>query len=180
MLNPREIKDSIMELVVSSIEVPFVAGNGILTNVRIGFDKAKLEANKQRIATMLQELGVDEHPLISLNSLTRLKNGEVWNQLRSLEDFQALEFLLACSDACGFIHNDACTIQMNINELGDLNSLIISGAGRTFFDNDAQWLESIRSVVVNNMYFLTDGIRIKKVAAGSQELPEAPARLIKN
>lgn len=174
MLTTKEVKDYFMQLIVESQNDPYVIGNGILTNVKIGFDEKKLEGSKQAIATMLQELGVDEHVMIKLSSLTTLKNGDVWNQLKSLEDFQALEFILACSDACGFIHNDVGTIQRNINEIGDLNSILISAYGRPMIGDDEKWLEAIREIVIDKMYFITNPESIKLYASGSQEIAASP------
>lgn len=170
MLNSKDMKNSIIQLFAESQNDPYVVGNGILTSMRIGFDVKKLEKKKQEIAAILQELGIDEHPMISLSSLTTLKNGEVWNQLQSLEDFQALELLLACTDACGFVHNDSATIQRNINEIGDKNSILISASGRSMIGDDDKWLQSIREVVISKMYFLTDPESIKAFATGNQEL----------
>lgn len=174
MLNTKDMKNNIIKLFAESQNEPYVIGHGILTSIKIGFDERKLEANKQAIATILQELGIDEQPMINLSSLTTLKNGEVWNQLSSLEDFQALELLLACSDACGFVHNDTDTIQRNINEMGDMNSILISKYGRSMIGDDNKWLKSIREIVIGTMYFLTDPESIK-LSAGNQELIEAPS-----
>ena len=170
MLNSKDIKSKIMQLFAESQDVPYVVGNGILTSMVVGFDERKLRESKQEIATILQELGIDERLMISLSSLTTLKNGEVWNQLQSLEDFQALELLLACSDACGFIHNDVATIQRNINEIGDINSILISKYGRAMFGDDDIWLQLIREIVVDKMYFFTGFESIKAFATGNQEL----------
>lgn len=179
MLSTKDMKNSIMQLFAESQNDPYVVGNGILIGMRVVFDEKKLEESKQTIATILQELGIDEHPMISLSTLTTLKNGEVWNQLQCLEDFQTLELLLACSDACGFIHNDAGTIQRNINEIGDINSLLISTYGRSMIGDDKKWLQSIREAVIGKMYFLTDSESIKLSANGNQELTEAPSHLHK-
>lgn len=105
--------------------------------------------------------------MISLASLTTLKSGRLWNRLQSLEDFQALDYLLACSDACGFIHNDVDTIKRNITEIGD-DLVLISRFGRSMVDDDNKWLQLIREKVVYNMYFLTDPESIKVFATGNQ------------
>lgn len=139
-----------------------------MTSTKLAFDERKLEENKQEIATILQELGIDEHPSISLASLTTLKSGEVWNRLQSLEDFYALDCLLACSDACGFIYNDVDTRKRNINKVGDINSVLISRYGRFMVGDDDNWVQLIRENVVNNMYFLTAPESIKVFATGNQ------------
>lgn len=90
MLTITEMNEKILKLFANDKNTTYKVGHGILTNVKIGFDKEKLEETKHEIATILQEIGIDEHPMISLASLTTLKNGEVWNPLESLEDFQAL------------------------------------------------------------------------------------------
>ena len=104
-----------------------------------------------------------------------LKSGFAWNQLQSLEDFQALELLLACSDACGFIHNDDDTIQRNIVEIGDLNSLLISSSGRFMVNSIEDWLRLIRKKVIDKMYFITDSESIKKYANGDQKSSIEPS-----
>ena len=174
MLNSKEIKNDIIQLFVENQNDPYVIGNGILTSMKIGFDERKLNEKKGEIATILQELGIDEHPMISLFKLTVLKNGEVWNKLQSLEDFQALELLLACSDACGFVQNDPATIQRNIIEIGDINSILISNIGRSLVGNDDEWLELIREIIIKKMYFLTNPDSIKSFATNSQELTKTP------
>ena len=174
MLNSKEIKNDIMQLFVESQNDPYVIGNGILTSMKIGFDERKLNEKKREIATILKELGIDEHSMISLSRLTVLKNGEVWNKLQSLEDFQALELLLACSDACGFVQNDPATIQRNIAEIGDINSILISNIGRSLVGNDDEWLKAIRETIIKKMYFLTNPDSIKSFAINSKELTKTP------
>ena len=174
MLNSKEIKNDIIQLFVENQNDPYVIGNGILTSMKIGFDERKLNEKKGEIATILQELGIDEHPMISLFKLTVLKNGEVWNKLQSLEDFQALELLLACSDACGFVQNDPATIQRNIAEIGDINSILISNIGRSLVGNDDEWLKLIREIIIKKMYFLTDPDSIKSFATNNQKLTKTP------
>ena len=173
MINSKELNKNIRDLFAETEEEEFVAGNGIQTNVRIGFNLAKLNEKKQEIAILLRELGVDEHVLIRLSSLTKYKNGETWNNLQSIEDYQTLELLLACADACGFIHNDFATIQRNIAEIGEFNSIVISKFGRILM-NDEDWLKAIRESIVNNMYFLTDPEKIRAYANGTYLEEEAP------
>lgn len=122
---------------------------------------------------------MDALPLISLATLTTMKDGSTWNQLQSLEDFKTLDLLLACSDACGFIHNDAGTIQRNINEIGDMTSILISRYGRSFIGNDDEWLKAIRESVINRMYFLTEPDVIRQFASGNQEDTNTPHVLMK-
>lgn len=174
MLNSKEIINNIMQLFIESQNKPYVIGNGILTSTKIGFDERKLNEKKREIATILQELGIDEHSMINLLRLTVLKSGEVWNKLQSLEDFQALDLLLACSDACGFVQNDPATIQRNIAEIGDINSILISKIGRSIVGNDDEWLKLIREIIIKKMYFLTNPDSIKSFAANSQELTNTP------
>ena len=171
MLNSKELYNEITQLFALSEEVPYVVGNGILTSMKIGFDEKKLEHKKQEIADILQSLGVDEQPLIKLSCLTKLKDGQVWNKLESIEDFQALELLLACSHACGFIINDYDTILRNILELGDIPSILISRYGRIIIGNEGEWLRQIREVVIDRMFFFTNPENIKFAANGSQKAP---------
>lgn len=175
MLNSKELKENLINLFVENPDNNYVVGHGILTCMKIGFDENKLGAKKHEIASILQELGIDEAPLISLSCLMTLKSGAAWNQLQSLEDFQALELLLACSDACGFIHNDDDTIQRNIVEIGDLNSLLISSSARFMVNSIEDWLRLIRKKVIDKMYFITDSESIKKYANGDQKSSIEPS-----
>ncbi len=174
MLESKKIKNDIISFFAQNENVPYIVGNGVITGLRIGFDESKLEENKGRIATLLYQLGVSEHPLIRLSSLTKLKDGTVWNKVQTMDDFQALDLLIACSDACGFIHNDMNTIQRNVHEIGDVNSMLISKYGRVGID-DETWLQLIRECVINNMYFFTEMETIKNFAI-SEETPESSVR----
>lgn len=178
MLSPKDMKNTIELLFAENQSTPHVVGNGILQTMRIVFDEKKLDRVKPEIAILLQDLGVDEHPLISLIGLTTFKSGEVWNQLQSLEDFQALELLLACSDACGFISNDFNVKLMNINNLGDDAALIAPGFYYSFADSEGRinydkWLKEIRERVATNVLFIPSPETIKAYASGQQELIEA-------
>lgn len=175
MLSSKDLEKTITQLFAKNQSNPYVVGNGLLQSMRIAFDKKKLDKVKPEIATLLQDLGVDEHPLINLTNLTTLKNGEVWNQLQSLEDWKALELLVACSDACGFIINDSSVKIRNINNLGDNVGLIESDFYYDFADENGhinydEWLKSIREKVADNMYFLPSPESIKAFVGGSQEL----------
>ena len=178
MLNSKEVNEYIHKLMIKSTDTPYVAGNGVLTSTHVGFDQVKLEEQKPEIASMLQEIGIENSPLISLERLTKLKNGEVWNQLQSLEDLQALDLLLACANASGFILNNGIIIQMNINEIGDLTSILISGMGRSMVGDDAKWLEEIRNRVVNKMFFPVDGEKIMKAFETRTTTPTSSERPI--
>lgn len=178
MLNSKDMKNNIQQLFAEDQSTPHVVGNGILQTMRIAFDEKKLDRVKQEIAILLQDLGVDEHALISLLSLTTFKSGEVWNQLQSLEDFQALELLLACSDACGFISNDFNVKIRNINNLGDDAFLIAPDFYYDFADSEGrinydEWLKAIRERVAANIFFIPSPDSIKAYASGRQELIEA-------
>ncbi len=174
MLSTKELKTYLCSLFAEKEDTPYVAGNGILTSVRIGFDAEKIEKNKRTIAKMLEEIGIAEKPMISLESLTKLKNGEAWNELQTMEDFQALELLLASSNACGFILNDETIKQLNINEMGELNSILISSFGPSLVGDQDKWLRLIRETIINHMYFLTDIEKIQSAIKGKTEEPESP------
>ncbi len=174
MLSPKELQSYLSNLFVESAETPYVVGNGIITTMRISFDAEKIEQNKRTIAKMLEEIGIDGKPLISLESLTKLKDGEKWNELQSMEDFQALELLLASSNACGFIQNDDMVKQLNINEVGDLTSILISAAGPALIGDTDKWLRLIRETIISHMYFLTDMEKIQSAIKGTTEEVEGP------
>ena len=157
MINLKELLEMLFSLLAKNETVPFVFGHGIITEQQIAFDENLLENSKSKIANILKDLGIDEFPCISLEMLTTLKSGETWNELQSKEDFEALELLLACSDACGFIINDTLTAQRNNFEIGDLSSLLTSQFGTRLtegFNDD--WLRMIREIVIKEMHFWTD------------------------
>ncbi len=161
MINSKDIKNGIMQLLAVDENTPYVIGNGIIIGTKIAFDVKKLDEKKQKLATILHELGIDENNMIKLSRLTVLKNGEAWNNLQSLEDFQALELLLACSDACGFINNDLITRQLNINEIGTENLILVTEYSRAFIGDDDKWLQSIREKIVDKMDFFIDSDKIR-------------------
>lgn len=156
MLNSKELKDRIVQLFAENESTPYVIGNGIISTMKIGFNEEKLKNEKQKIAEILKSLGVDKYPLIKLSDLTKLKNGDIWNNLQTIEDFQALELLLACSHACGFINNDNNTVRKNIMNLGDIGSISISPLRKAFINNDDEWLRLIREDVIDGMFFFTN------------------------
>ena len=174
MLSIENVKDSINNVIQlcgnRNQDEPYVVGHGILPGLYF-FNETKLEESKQTIATILQELGIDENTKISLSNLVTLKNGKIWNNLQSLDDFMALELFLACSDACGFIHNDIKNIQENINEIGGINSDSnqILEWGRLLLGND-KWLQYIRETIISKMHFQTNPESIKLAAKSNQNL----------
>ena len=171
MLSTKEVIAKIEPMMIDNVKTPHVEGNGIITTTVIGFDKKKMEETKIEIANILSEIGVDEKPLISLATLTKLKNDETWNKLNNMEDFHALELLLACSDACGFITNDVNTKILNINTLGSIPSVLISADGMNMFERK-EWLRMLRETVINNMYFMTNPELIKSYAIIEEEVEE--------
>jgi len=160
MLKNDEIIKEIIALFAESDKEPYEVGNGICTNIAIAFNAEKLESKKKYIAELLQETGIGNHPLISLELLTKTSNGETWNNLDDLKDFQALELLLACSHACGFIVNNGSVKQLNINTMGDMNSIVISGIGREMLGDE--WLDTFKKVALKNMYFPVDQAKISE------------------
>ncbi len=174
MLNTKEIRFTLGEIMAKNIEVPYVAGLGVRTGGKIAFYEAMLDSYKETLANQLCEMGIGEQPLVSLSSFTRLKNGEVWNNLQTIEDFEALDLMVACADACGFIINNVNVLQMNIAEIGDINSLLISKYGRIGMD-DATWLKKFKELVLNKMYFLTQAECIKNFASSDDSVKKAPS-----
>ncbi len=159
MLNSKEINNYITKLMANEDE-DFVIGNGVLTSMKIAFSKMKLEENKEMLANILHDLGVDNYPLITLDSLTTLKDGQVWNKLESMEDFAALDILLACSHACSFIDNDLDTVGNNINNLGEIDSLYLTLSGRKMVNDDTKWLAKVKELS-KKMNYLTFPAEIK-------------------
>ena len=144
MLKSKEIYDMIKPLIGKNEKN--IYGSGIRPSVHLSFDEVKLEGSKQKIADILMEIGIENEAMIKLSSLMTLKNGEVWNDLKTMEDFQALELLLASSDACGFINNSLDIIQMNIHEVGELNSLALTSAGISYFGEGKWFLDTDENV----------------------------------
>ncbi len=168
MLNSDIIIADISNLIAKKNE-KCIIGNGILSSMKIAFNEEKLAENKSSIAQILQEIGLDQYPLTNLANLTTLKNGETWNKLETLKDFQALEFLLACSSACGFIKNDTKTISKNIENLGG-NSLFITLTVRKIMNNDEKWLEIMKQRILQNMHFLTNPATILEYSSKNKIL----------
>ncbi len=162
MLNSKDVKLNIMGLLATD-ESRRTLGNR-LNGETISFDSTKLAERRQEIATILAELGVHKQPMVSLKSLASKLSGEVWNELQTVEDIEAIDLLLACSDACGFINNGATTISNNINEIGALNATLISRAGRTIIGDDARWASIIRERIAGNVSFSTDQDEILEYA----------------
>ena len=59
--------------------------------------------------------------------------------------------LLVYSDTGGFIHNDVATIQRNIIEIGDINSILISRYCRALVGEYNIWLQLMREIMVDKM-----------------------------
>lgn len=165
MLKSNEINNLIRPLIGKNEKN--IYGSGIRPSVHLTFDEKKLEESKQKIADILMEIGIEDKDFIQLSSLTTLKNGEVWNELMTMTDFYALELLLACSDACGFINNSLDTIQTNIHNVGEPNSLILTSAGISHY-GEGKWLELIRLSAIDKMCYFVNGDAIKKYASNSE------------
>ena len=176
MLNSKKLKEDIIDLFAESQDVKYVTGNGIITGMSLGFDIQKLIKRKKDIARVLQLLGVDEKPLVSLGSLTTEKDGTVWNKLETLEDFQALDLLVAVSNASGFLANDEIVQQLNINTIGEINSILISRSGRELINDDDKWLKLIRTVVVDKMFFVPDKESLKLTLSTPDPVENEPKK----
>ncbi len=174
MLNTKEMRATLGDLMAKTTKEPYVAGLGVRTGGLVAFDEAKLEAYKETFANKLCEMGIDEYPLVALSSFTKLKNGKVWNQLQTMEDFEVLDLMVACAAACGFIINDSNVLQMNINEIGAITSILISKYGRVGTD-DATWLQYFRNLVLKKMYFLTQVECIKNFATTDDNIEKVPS-----
>lgn len=170
MLKKEELLELLIGLLVEDFDHSFVYGHGIITEQQVAFDQELLEKNKHIIANFLRELGIDELSSITLERLTKLKNGETWNVLQTKEDFETLEYLLACSDACGFINNGISTINKNIFELGDISVILTSDFGDRLNQIDNQWLQVMREGIIKRMHFPTRIDKIKEYASSGDNL----------
>ncbi len=172
MINSQEIVETITQLFAGSPSVDYEFGYALLQGMKIGFDLKKLDKAKPEIAKLLQVIGVDDYStLIGLRNLTTLKNGEVWNKLETLDDWKALDLLVACADACGFIINEPKVICTNVAQLGDNANLISQYFYLPFSNEDGSinydaWLKEIREKVVDNMFFVPAPKTIKSYASG--------------
>lgn len=166
MLNSKDVKLNIMELLTTD-ESKRTVGSRV-NGQTMSFDSTKLAERRQEIATILTELGIHEQPKISLKSLAAKMSGEVWNELQTAEDIEALDLLLACSDACGFINNGATTVSDNINGLGALNATLLSPSGRAIVGNDTIWARLVRERIADNVSFYPAQDKILEYAIASQ------------
>lgn len=167
MLNSKNVKEKILSLIINDNDTPFIVGHGILNHQIFYFDKEKLEASKKDIVMLLDELGIVGHSLINLTALTTTKDDQVWNSLEAFEDFEALNLLLACFDACEFVINNSFTIQSNLNQLGIENSTLLNTTSRILLGND-RWLEEIRNIVMNKMCFLVEEENINSILSNNK------------
>ena len=153
MFNLKELKEYIMQLVAKDEHIPYVVGYGILKDTRIKFDKWKLKQKMPEIASNMQKLRINDsmshladfryrNGEFPLSDFTTLKTGEVWNQLQSIEELQALDLFMACLDACGFVWKSEA-----------MYSFLLSNDARIEAGNDDRWLQLLREKVVNNTYY---------------------------
>ena len=166
MLKTTEIKEKLSDLMIDDLNTPYLVGNSIILCEAIWFDEEKLERNKKDIALILNELDIERKPLVSLKTLTRLKNGEEWNSLQSMDDFHALNLLVACADACQFLENSMEVQQLNAGQLGG-NAEIITTVVRQTINNDEEWLKLIRERVLNKVFYLAYDENVKSTISTS-------------
>lgn len=178
MIDSKDLLELLMGLLAESLDKPLVYGHGIITEQQIAFDKEILEKNKSMIASFLKELGVDQYSSISLERLTKLKNGDAWNELQTKEEFETLEYLLACCDACGFITNNILTIQRNEYELGEVSSILTSDFGERMNSGiNEEWLQILRECVISRMYFPVNNDKITQYSCDDNAfLPHSLAK----
>ena len=159
MIKKKELLKTLQGLIVKSEKEEYVTGRGILTGRSVGFSKSKLEKVRPEIESMLREMGIDMSPLTSLEKFTKLKDGTVWNDLSTMDDFKTLDLLLAVSNACEFIINDDMVLQLNIGEMGEIASILIAPSVNRGYEifglDDEKWLNRIKESVIGHMYFLT-------------------------
>ena len=148
IITPNYVFDLIASLLDNGEDS--VIGNGIISSY--SFNRDGLVANKDKIANVLVELGLDKQSIISLEDLTHLKNGKVWNYLNSYEEFEVLELLLAASDACKFIINDKKRVSKNITLLGNSYYMISKGF-RSYYANESDWLKDIKEHILDKMEY---------------------------
>ena len=90
-----------------------------------------------------------------------LKDGGVWNKFKTYEDYQALDYLVALANACGFIDNNIGVELMNINLIGKDESMLISTYGREEVDDDNKWLDSIKKSIIDKVHYTVRPDEIK-------------------
>ncbi len=165
MFDLKDLLEMLESVLSEELNKPFVFGHGIITEQQIAFDEDALENNKERIATLLKYLGIAELSSMTLERLTKLKNGDTWNELQNKEEFEALEYLLACSDACGFIVNNILAIQKNCFELGSISSILTSDFGERVNNGiNEEWLKTLREEVIGKMHFSVNADKINEYA----------------
>ena len=168
MLNTEAIIELAESVLINDPEKDkYVVGKGITTGMAWGFKPNGIEENKGLIANYLKELGLDEKekPYISARDLMTLKDGTLWNELQTYEDYTALDYLLAMACACGFIDNSQGTEIMNVNFIGEGNSIFISRHGREFAGNDKDWLDAIKESCIDHMHYVVNVSGIKEYSS---------------
>jgi hypothetical protein len=153
MLDIKYINSLIYSVLGVKGNNPSIKGKGIILDTTYFFDQEKLNQQMLDIAHLFQELGVGEQPLVRLSSLTKLKNGTTWNNLLTMDDFNTLNILLACGNACDFIINDDDVRKQNKDLIGNLVSHIISTEYIELGLNQSIWLRIFKDSLANKMIF---------------------------
>ena len=130
----------------------FVIGDGIMSTMVYPFDDVALENIKHEIATYLNNIGIDKKDRITLDDLTRYEDGKEWNKLQTMLEFEALELLLSCAHACGFIHKTPNDLRQTISEVGEENDILVSNSWEEEY-SEKEWLKALKRFVTGHTYF---------------------------
>ena len=156
MLKVNELQEKIASLLANEESKTVVSGNGITAAKRYTFNQSSIDQSKRDIAAILKELGIDEVETVSVEDFTTLKDGSEYIGLRTMGEYDTLELLIACADACGFIRNNAENMRKSNAELGRINTVLLSDIGRKMVGNDSMWLNNIKNNVIGHIRYATN------------------------
>ena len=145
-------KEYIINFIGSIVDNEFggTEGYGIIAGQYWNFNPTKLEESKGKIIEILKALGVDDKEKISLRDLMTLKDGTVWNGFLDEDDYRALELLVACANACGFLINDEDTELQNRNA-----SVGLTTRYNKSLMSDMEWLKVMKDYGLVDKIFYT-------------------------
>lgn len=162
-LNSQEIYNLGIECLASKKEIAeetCISVNAITSDLMFGVEK--INSCKADIANLLNQTDIKK-PFSTLNNLINKENGEAWNDLRILLDFEAFRYLFAMAVACKFIVISEFTRLENLKRLGEYKALIsptvIQNLTPEIFPS---WICLLKEYVFPNMNFLYSDIELKK------------------
>ena len=164
MINIKDLKDKLEKCITKNNNIQTIEGNSIIFGVKIGFDAEKLENIESDIAQVLYNAGANEVEEISLDNISKNKNGESWNIIQNLEDIETLNLLVASADALELINNNDLTQKENAKKIGEYYQIVLSSVGRQVVNNDRKWVGFIRDYISKSVSYPTNPELIESFA----------------